>query len=253
MEFCIMTDLPKFINHRIEEFALQVSYDPGERTGTLVYNLSLIRSEDLEFAIKIFKDSYRAGISVSGLVRFLQPGVVIEEYQIPEGCIGMVSVCSSTIDGLLLRRGIPMNPIGGGIVEVERRVPKRFTHMILYEYTTVDPLQVLISQELTSVNAVMRRGSGNILANLRQCHMEAEPVVGEVLDSLTGSDLQGILDVGMPNSPALGVTLDPQYLGIVAVGGTNPMAAIREEGRWEVIKAMKGLMAAEEMSHISEY
>ena len=56
-----MTSLPKFINHRIEEFALQVTYSPEERTGTLVYNLSLIRSEDLEFAIKIFKDSYRAG------------------------------------------------------------------------------------------------------------------------------------------------------------------------------------------------
>jgi global nitrogen regulator NrpRII len=253
MENCTMTSLPKFINHRIEEFALQVTYNPEERTGTLVYNLSLIRSEDLEFAIKIFKDSYRAGISVSGLVRFLQPGVMIEDYQVPEGCTGMVSVCSSTLDGLLLRRGIPMNPIGGGVVEIDHRIPKRFIHMILYEHTTIDPLQVLISQELTSVNSVMRRGSGNLLANIRECHMEAEPLVGEVLDSLTGSDLSGILEVGMPNTPALGVTVDPQYLGIVAVGGTNPMAAIREEGRWEVIRAMKGLMDAGEMTHINEY
>ena len=155
------------------------AYNPEERTGSVVYNLSLVRSEDLEFAIKIFKDSFRAGISVSGLVRFLQPGAKLDEYTVPEGCTGIVSVCSSTLDGLLLRRGIPMKPIGGGIVEIDHMVPRRFIHMILYEHTTIDPLQVLISQELTSVNAVMRRGSGNLLANIRECHMEAEPVVGK--------------------------------------------------------------------------
>jgi repressor of nif and glnA expression len=243
----------KFVSHRIEEYALQVSYDPVERTGMVVYNLSLVRSEDLEFAIKIFKDSFKAGISVSGLVRFLQPGAKLDEYTVPEGCTGIVSVCSSTLDGLLLRRGIPMKPIGGGIVEIDHMVPRRFIHMILYEHTTIDPLQVLISQELTSVNAVMRRGCGNLLANIRECHMEAEPVVGEVLDSLSGSDISGILEVGMPNTPALGVTVDPQYMGIVALGGTNPMAAIREEGHWEVIRAMKGLADVAGMTHINEF
>ena len=114
MENCTMTSPPKFINHRIEEFAMQVTYSPEERTGTLVYNLSLIRSEDLEFAIKIFKDSYRAGISVSGLVRFLQPGAMVEDYQVPEGCIGMVSVCSSTLDGLLPQARDPHEPYRGG-------------------------------------------------------------------------------------------------------------------------------------------
>lgn len=146
-----------------------------------------------------------------------------------------------------------MKPIGGGIVEIDHMVPRRFIHMILYEHTTIDPLQVLISQELTSVNAVMRRGSGNLLANIRECHMEAEPVVGEVLDSLAGSDISGILEVGMPNTPALGVAVDPQYMGIVALGGTNPMAAIREEGRWEVIKAMKGLVDVAGLSSIKDF
>lgn len=98
-----MSGLLKFVSHRIEEYALQVSHNPEERTGSVVYNLSLVRSEDLEFAIKIFKDSFRAGISVSGLVRFLQPGAKLDEYTVPEGCTGIVSVCSSTLDGLLLR------------------------------------------------------------------------------------------------------------------------------------------------------
>jgi len=102
---------------------------------------------------------------------------------------------------LLIRRGIPVNPIGGGVVEIENRTPIRFTHIILYEHTTIDPLQVLISQKTTSVTDVMRKGSGNMLANIREFHMEAEPLVGIVLDELESSSYSGILEVGMPNLP----------------------------------------------------
>ena len=90
------------------------------------------------------------------------------------------------------------------MVEIENRAPLRFTHIILYEYTTIDPLQVLISQQITSVNDVMRKGSGNILANIREFHMEAEPLVGSVLDELAESSFTGILEVGVPNVPLLG-------------------------------------------------
>jgi repressor of nif and glnA expression len=126
--------------------------------------------------------------------------------------------------------------------------------MILYEYTTIDPLQVLISQKTTSVTNVMRRGSGNILANIREFHMEAEPLVGMVLDELSNSNyFSGILEVGMPNLPLLGVPVSPQFVAIVAVGGTNPLAAIREGGRWIQIQAMKGLMDISEMEEIRKF
>jgi repressor of nif and glnA expression len=150
----------------------------------------------------------------------------------------------------LIRRGIPINPIGGGVVEIENRTPIRFTHIILYEHTTIDPLQVLISQKTTSVTKVMRTGSGNILANIREFHMEAEPLVGIVLDELSSSSYSGILEVGVPNLSLLGVPVSPQFVAIAAVGGTNPMAAIREGGRWVQTHAMKGLIDIGEMQEI---
>ena len=112
---------------------------------------------------------------------------------------------------------------------------------------------MLISHKITSVNNVMRRGSGNILANVREFHMEAQPLVGSVLDELTNSSFTGILEVGMPNVPLLGVPVSPQFVGIAAVGGTNPMAAIREGGRWVQTQAMKGLMDISEMIEIRDY
>jgi repressor of nif and glnA expression len=250
----LLMSLPlKFVNNTIEDYAMQVTFDPREGTGKVVYNLSLLNNEDLETAISIFKDAYKSGICVSGLVRFVEGGKKIEDLVVPQGQIAIITMCSSTLDGILLKRGVPLNPIGGGVVEIERRIPRRFTHIILYEYTTIDPLQVLISQEITSITSVMRKGSGNILANIRQCHMEAESLIGEVMDDLAGSSFSGILDVGLPNTPALGVAVDPQYMGIVAVGGTNPIAAIREDGVNIVTHAIKGLMDADSMIEILDY
>jgi len=243
----------KFVNHTIEDYAMQVTFDPAAGKGNIVYNLSLIKNEDLEYAITVLKDASRSGVSVSGLVRFFESGEKVGDFIVPAGCTGIGTMCSITFDGLLIRRGIPFNPIGGGIVEIENRTPIRFTHMILYEHTTIDPLQVLISQKTTSVTSVMRRGSGNILANIREFHMEAEPLVGMVLDELASSSYSGILEVGMPNVPLLGVPVSPQYVAIAAVGGTNSMAAIREGGRWVQTQAMKGLMDIKEMAEIRTF
>jgi repressor of nif and glnA expression len=250
----LIMSLPlKFVNNTIEDYAMQVTFDPREGTGKVVYNISLVKNEDLETAISIFKDAYKSGICVSGLVRFVEGGKKIGDLVIPPGETAIITMCSSTLDGILLKRGVPLNPIGGGVVEIERRIPRRFTHIILYEHTTIDPLQVLISQEITSITQVMRKGSGNILANIRQCHMEAESLIGEVMDDLAGSSFSGILDVGLPNTPALGVAVDPQYMGIVAVGGTNPIAAIREDGVNIVTHAIKGLLEADTMVEILDY
>jgi len=243
----------KFVNNNIEDYAIQVTFDPVEGEGTIVYNLSLIKNEDLDFAISILKDAYKTGVSVSGLVRFYSSGEKVAEYTVPKGCTAICTMCSITFDGLLIRRGIPVNMIGGGVVEIENRTPIRFTHIILYEHTTIDPLQVLISQKITSVTNVMRKGSGNILANIREFHMEAEPVVGTVLDELASSSYSGILEVGMPNLSLLGVPVSPQFIAIAAVGGTNPVAAIREGGRWVQTQAMKGLMDITQMHEIRDY
>jgi repressor of nif and glnA expression len=99
----------------------------------------------------------------------------------------------------------------------------------------------------------MRKGSGNILANIREFHMEAEPLVGQVLDELVESSFTGILEVGVPNIPLLGVPGSPQYVSIAAVGGTNPIAAIREGGRFVQTQALKGVMDVEKFVEIRDY
>jgi repressor of nif and glnA expression len=49
------------------------------------------------------------------------------------------------------------------------------------------------------------------------------------------------------------VPVSPQFVAIAAVGGTNPMAAIREGGRWVQTQAMKGLMEISQMEEIRNF
>jgi global nitrogen regulator NrpRII len=257
----VKSDLPggdwgaplRFIRNRIEDLAMEVSYDPVENTGKIIFNLSLIPRRELESAISVFRNAYRAGLSVSDRVRVLSEGEVISGFTIPPGYAGICTMCTITLDGVLLRKGVPVRPVGGGLVEIVDRVPRRFTHMILFEATTVDPLEVLVAQDLTSILRVMKEGNGTILGNLRQCHMEAESLVIRLLDGLTEGGFTGILEVGAPNVPLLGVSVDPQYFGVAMVGGTNPMAALKEEGIPVVTRSLKGVMDVEEMDSIRDY
>lgn len=242
----------KFVNHTIEDFAMQVTYDPVTGRGTVVFNLSLVRKSDLLPVLDVIRTAWRSGVCVSDLVRVVHAGETINGFTIPDEQVGICTVCSVTLDGILLKRGVPLHPIGGGVVEIVNRVPRRFTHLIHYDETTVDPLQVLIAEEITSVTEVMRSGNGTILANIRECHMEAEPMVAELLEDLASSQFVGVLEVGLPNSPLLGVQVSPQYLGVVAVGGTNPLAAVREAGFKVMTRAIKGVIDSAEMQGIEQ-
>jgi repressor of nif and glnA expression len=240
----------KLVNHTIEEYAMQVTYDPVAGTGRIVYNLSLVRTQDLAPVLEVIRIACRSGVCASDQIRVVPEGETVDGFAIPEGQTGICTLCSVTLDGILLKRGVPLHPIGGGVVEIVNRVPRRFTHLIHYDQTTIDPLQVLIAEEISSVSEVIRSGNGTILANIRECHMEAEPLVAELLDDMGKSRFVGVLEVGLPNSPLLGVQISPQYMGVVAVGGTNPIAAVREAGYPVVTRAMRGMSDAAEMTGI---
>ncbi len=110
----LLMSLPlKFVNNTIEDYAMQVTFDPREGTGKVVYNISLVKNEDLETSISIFKDAYKSGICVSGLVRFVEGGKKIGDLVIPHGETAIITMCSSTLDGILLKRGYRSIQSGG--------------------------------------------------------------------------------------------------------------------------------------------
>jgi repressor of nif and glnA expression len=241
-----------FIISKIESLMYEVTFDPGRRKGKIIVNTSIVEESDFGMAFDYFRQAMHSGLSVSPYIKIIRPGEKVGDLKIEKGKIGIFTACSITIDGVLLKAGIPVKPRFGGVVEIHDGSPLRFTDILMYDSTTIDPLDVLMSQELTSVTEMIRTGSGKILANMREAPMAARERIEERLDALVEAGFSCIMEVGEPNSDILGIQVGRDKMGIAVIGGTNPMALVQEHGIDINTQEMSRLLDIEEMSHIDE-
>ena len=225
----------------------QVSFDPVEMKGKIITNTSLVEKERLTETLAVFYDVIQSGLSVSPLIKLGEESMGEEKR-----LIKIKTACSLTISGVLLKSGIPVRPKGGGLIEVVEREPTRFTDMLMYWATTIDPIDVLTSQELTDITGMMRTGNGRILGNLQEAPMLARDKIEEVLDQLTAAEFTGVLELGEPNMNVLGVSVERDHVGIALVGGTNLVAAAQECGINVRHESISDLTDVAEMKHIEE-
>nr|WP_321496567.1 DUF128 domain-containing protein [uncultured Methanolobus sp.] len=242
----------QFTSSKIEDLMFRTTFNPKTMEGDVIVNLSLIDKQDYDDVFKIFSMAINSGLSVSPLLKILHEGDSIGDRKIAEGEVGFATVCSITIDGLLLKAGVMVKPRFGGLVEIRDGEPIRFTNVLTYQSTTIDPLEVLMSQELTSVMSMLKTGSGKILANLREAPMVARDVIDSTLADMVDAGINGILEVGEPNTRILDVPVERDHLGIVVIGGTNPMAIVQEHGISIRTNAMSTLIDIKELSHIND-
>ena len=241
-----------FIISRIENLMYEVTFDPQKRKGKIIVNISIVNESDFKRIINLFRQAIHSGLSVSPYIRIFRQGEKIGDLTIEKGTVGIATACSITIDGVLLKAGIPVKPKLGGVVEIHEGSPLRFTDILTYDSTTIDPLDVLMSQELTSVADMINTGSGKILANLREVPMSSRDKIEHVLDTLVKAGFSCILEVGEPNNDILGIQVGRDKIGIAVIGGTNPMALVQEHDIPINTQEMSILIDIEEMSHIDE-
>ncbi|MDD1750651.1 MAG: DUF128 domain-containing protein [Methanothrix sp.] len=231
-----------FTLSRIENLMHQVSFDPVEMKGKVITNTSLVEKECLNETLAVFYDTIKSGLSVSPLIQLLEEKRMVK----------IKTACSLTISGVLLKHGIPVHPKGGGLIEVVEREPTRFTDMLMYWATTIDPIDVLTAQGLTDILGMMRTGNGRILGNLQEAPMLARDRIEEVLELLTAAEFTGVLELGEPNMNVLGVSVEMDHVGIALVGGTNLVAAAQECGIIVEHESISDLTDVSEMKHIEE-
>lgn len=233
-----------FIISGITELMYRVSLNPEDVTGEVITNVSYINRDDLDKALGIMEQVFFSELAFSPYIK-----IIHDPPEFPNK-ICLVTICSLTLDGVLLHAGIPTNPRGGGIVQIKRREPTRFTEFIEYRSTTIDPLEVLMSQPITSVMRMIKTGSGGILASLREAPMIASEDVEEKIELLIDTGFMGVLDVGEPNSDVLGLTVSRDHIGIGIAGGVNPIAALQESSIEVRTQTMSSLMDISEMERI---
>jgi len=236
-----------FILDKLEMLAFNTTFDPKKRTGQLPVNTSLIDKDNFKEALAAMSDVFKAGICVSELVAVASEGEKVGSVVVPSGKIGLATVCSVVINGVLLKAGVPIDSRFGGVLEIRESKPKRFTAIINYSGTSLDPSEQYIRAGMTGVSQAAKSGNGKILANFREIPARSRATVEEKITILKEAGIGGVYALGNTSEPICQIAVGLNRVGIVLLGGLNPVAAAFEAGIDVVNIAESGLIDFEQL------
>jgi len=219
-----------FLRERLEMLAYETTFDPEKRTGQLSINTSLIDKDKFKKALSAMTDAFKAGICVSDLVAVASEGERLGSVIVPNGKIGLATVCSVVINGVLLKAGIPTEYKFGGLLEVRNSRPRRFVALIDYAGTSLDPSEQFIRARMTRVHEATRTGNGKILGVFRTIPAPARGVVEEKIARLKEVGIDGVYAIGNTSEPLCQIPVALNRIGVIQLGGLNPVAAAIEAG-----------------------
>ncbi len=226
----LVGDRVGFIINRIEKLIYDTTFDLKTGEGKVIINMSIIDKNDFDKTMEILRHVLYDGYSISPYIKLLEEGTISSDIEIPEGKLGLATMCSITVDGILLNNGIPVNPKYGGIVEIKKRKPVCFEDIIAYSGTSIDPMRIFMSKKMTRVLPAVDTGSGKLLANLREIPATAVSEAEKVLESVMDARIGSIAEIGESGMPVLDAPVDTGKVGVVVYAGTNAMAAVEEAG-----------------------
>jgi repressor of nif and glnA expression len=242
LENALVSDKVGLVASKIELLAYQTDFDINKRRGKIPVNISFFPERQFKKAIEAMKEVFQAGICVSDLVTVVRQGEKLGGIVVPHGKIGLATVCSIIINGALLKAGVPMDSKFGGILQIKNHKPLRFVELIQYSGSSLDPSEIYITSRMTSVGQAAREGQGRILANFREIPAMSQPIAEKVVAELKVANLNGLIMMSDVSKPVCGVTVEVNKVGMILVGGLNPVAAAVESGIEVENRAMSALM-----------
>jgi len=219
-----------FVREKLEMLACQTTFDPEKRTGQVSINTSLIRKDKFKRAISAMKDAFKANICVSDLVAIASAGETLGSVVVPDGHIGLATICSVVVNGVLLRAGVPSEYRFGGVLQIRNNEPRRFVAIIEYAGTSIDPSEQFIRARMTSVSEAVKTGNGKILGVFRTLPAPTRELVEEKIALLKDAGVRGIYSLGQTSEPLCQIPVALNRIGIVQLSGLNPIAAACEAG-----------------------
>jgi repressor of nif and glnA expression len=230
LESALVRDKVGFVASKIELLAYQTDFDIDKRRGKVPVNVSFFPEKQFKKAVEIMKRVFQAGICVSDLVALARQDEKLGGIIVPQGKMGLATVCSVIINGVLLKAGVPMDSKFGGILQIKNHKPLRFVELIQYSGSSLDPSEIYITSKMTSVGQVARKGEGRILANFREIPAICQPEAEKVVAGLKEANLNGLLMMGEVSKSLCEIPVELNKVGMILTGGLNSIAAAVEFG-----------------------
>ena len=229
-----------FLSARIDQMTCAMDFDLEACTGSVIVNISLVRNQDLLAACPLMARVYEKGFSMGRLISLFPAGEHVGGTPIPEGYVGVGTVCSITLNGVLLAHKIPVSSRFGGLLEIQNNKPSRFVAIINYDGTTLDPLEIFIKSGMTDYLGATGDGNGLIGAGFREIPAQTRDRVVGVAGRLEEVGLGGFMTIGVPNGEVSEISVSEGNFGAVVIGGLNPIAILEEAGFEVHSRALSG-------------
>ena len=217
----------------------QVDLNIEKKSGNIIANISYINKEDIDEAIETMQKSYELN------KKYVNPHFQIISHPEDENKVGIATICSLSIDGLLIKNGIKSMPKYGWLLELTE--PSLFIDLISYTGSSIDPHKIFIAKDMTSIISDNR--PKRLLASLKEIPFVARDHSVYLLDKLSELGLP-IYKIGKPRELTYNAKVDNYYFGLVTGSGLNTIAAIKEKGIDIEVKAATKLMPFESMDKL---
>jgi len=240
-----------YILHRNAVLCSSMNFDIKRKEGTVVVNLSVIDKNKEQRALKILEDICTKTNWAQPFIKIAYAGDALCNYKIPDGKIGLATVSSMSIDGIISNNGIYVVPLYGGLVEFSDLRPIRFTTMAPTKGCPFDPITIFMEKDRSSVCEAIRKGHGFVPGDYREYPIMERGAVIKLLEKIT-EILGGLIVVGKPRELVLGVLPSMNYGGIAGFGGELLISALEENKISTHSRPADTLMNLKELQQISD-
>lgn len=225
------TNKVSFVLEKIINLVSQVTFDYNTFEGDIITNISYVNKENLdeslEIIYKLYKDypHYFMGDKYSLLY--------------DDDKVGIATICSLTVDGILANNGIVSMPIYSGVLDVDKKQP-RFIELISYKGSSIDPHEIFIKKDMCDLSN-KENHSDKILASVHSVPYVAREDTLNIFESIKNVGFQ-FLDIGKPNQYIYNSKIDMYHFGYATAGGLNPIEKVKESDVSVDVKSIEKIM-----------
>lgn len=230
LKHSLVSEKVGFVISKIETLSYMTTFDINTQKGDVILNISFFPEKHLKEALKIMQIVFKSPFVMSDRIVLAKEGERIGDIIVPENKMALGTICSVTINGIFLKSGIHVVSKFGGVLQVGESGPSRFTALISYEGSSLDPLEIFIRSKMTDVLGAAKNNSGKVLASFREVPVVSIDAAKNILQRISDIGIGGVLLIGNPNQPLLEMPVGMDKAGMVVVGGLNPVAAFEEAG-----------------------
>ncbi|MBE6500501.1 MAG: DUF128 domain-containing protein [Methanobrevibacter thaueri] len=216
----------------------QVKFNVQKQKGDIIANISYINKKDLDKSLKIMEKTFNNN------PKYINPYYKIIKHPTQEDKVGIATICSLSIDGILINNGIMSTPKYSGLLELTE--PPLFIDLISYNGTTVDPHKIFLSKNMTSIT---KTKPYKILASVKEIPYITRKYAVDFLNILNNIGFS-IYKIGKPRELVYNSKVNNYNFGVVTGGGLNTIGAVKENGIDIEVKAEEKLIPFEKMNRL---